>query len=227
MSQFRQLVEKFIKEAHYPENFNIEEFSSIPTFKGRLQYCDKKLQRLGVGSSRIVYKINDERVLKIAKNTKGVAQNQKEADFGRNAYGITTNIYDIDYDNYSWIEMELAYPIKKGEVNNLIGISFEELIGVICYIHDEYAKSNDQLFKKYNYDSTMIKEIMEKQVYTEKNSFLYQLYTFLLDYQPSYIYDYCRIKNWGKVLRNGQWQMVITDDGFDENVAKLYHKSLQ
>ena len=54
-SQFRQLVEKFIKEAHYPENFNIEEFSSIPTFKGRLQYCDKKLQRLGVGSSRIVH----------------------------------------------------------------------------------------------------------------------------------------------------------------------------
>lgn len=223
MSRFRLLVEKFIKEAHYPENFSIEEFSNIPSFKGRLQYCDERLQKLGAGSSRIVYKIDNERVLKIAKNNKGIAQNQKEADFGRNAYGVTAEVHDVDYDNYTWIEMELAYPIKKSEVKSIIGVNFEDLIGIICYIHDEYARPGERVFERYNQSTTSIKQLMQDLVYTEKNEFLYHLYTFLSDYQPNYVYDYCRIKNWGKVLRNGQWEMVIIDDGFDENVAKLYH----
>ena len=223
MSHFRTLVEKLIKEAHYPENFSMEEFSNIPSFKGRLQYCDERLKKLGAGSSRIAYKIDDERVLKIAKNSKGIAQNQKEADFGRNTYGVTAKVYDVDYDNYTWIEMELAYPIKKPEVKSLIGVTFEDLISLICYMHDEYAGPGEKVFERYKQNSASTKEIMEELVYTEKNEFLYHLYTFLLDYQPNYIYDYCRIKNWGKVLRNGQWEMVIIDDGFDENVAKLYH----
>ena len=224
MTYFRKIVENILNEIDSTQAFNIEEFSKLHSFQKRVQYCNERLQRLGAGSSRIAYKLNEERVLKIAKNSKGIAQNEKEADFGRNNYGITTYVYDVDSDNYTWIEMELAYPIKKSEVKSLIGVDFSQLIGIICYMHDEYARPGEKIFERYNQDPSSIKKIMEDEVYTENNEFLYRLYTFLSDFQPKIVSDYCHIKNWGKVLRNNTWEMVIVDDGFDENVAKLYYR---
>lgn len=63
-----------IKEMTYPETFNMEEFKSISRFASRIKYCETHLQRISSGSGRIVYKIDDEKVLKLAKNPKGVAQ---------------------------------------------------------------------------------------------------------------------------------------------------------
>lgn len=220
-SRFRNIVEATLKEIH-DSRFDLDEFSRIPTFKGRIQYCDERLEKLGAGSSRIVYKIDENKVLKIAKNNKGIAQNTREADFGRNRYGVTTELYNADMDNYTWVEMERAYPVKKSEVQSIIGVTFLDLCAIICYIHDEYCRPNDRIFARYGHDPSSIKEIMEKEVYTEKNEFLYRLYGYLSDYQPSTVADYCRINNWGKVIRNGQPDLVIVDDGYDEEVAKLY-----
>lgn len=220
-SQFREIVERTIKEVQ-DSSFNLDTFASIPSFKKRIQYCDERLEKLGAGSSRIVYKLTEERVLKIAKNNKGIAQNTREADFSRNAYGITAELYNADMDNYTWVEMERAYPIKKSEVQSITGVTFLDLCAIICYIHDEYSRPNDKIYARYGHDPSSIKEIMEKEVYTEKNEFLYRLYTYLSNYQPSTIADYCRIQNWGKTRHNGSWEMVIIDDGYDENVAKLY-----
>ena len=60
----------------YPTSFNIEEFKQLKSFNQRIQYCEQHLQRISSGSSRIVYKIDDEKVLKLAKNKKGLAQNE-------------------------------------------------------------------------------------------------------------------------------------------------------
>jgi hypothetical protein len=60
-----------LTEMAYPTNFSLEEFSQIRSFKGRVDYCEQRLQRLGSGSSRIAYKVDDEKCLKIAKNQKG------------------------------------------------------------------------------------------------------------------------------------------------------------
>ena len=90
MTYFRKIVENILNDIDSTQAFNIEEFSKLHSFQKRVQYCNERLQRLGAGSSRIAYKLNEERVLKIAKNSKGIAQNEKEADFGRNNYGITT-----------------------------------------------------------------------------------------------------------------------------------------
>ena len=220
-SRFRNIIEAALKEIA-ETRFSIEEFSRIPTFKGRIQYCDERLEKLGTGSSRIVYKLDDNKVLKIAKNNRGIAQNTREADFGRNAYGVTTELYNADTDNYTWVEMERAYPVKKSEVQSIIGVTFLDLCAIICYIHDEYCRPNERIYAKYGHDSSTIKEIMEKEVYTEKNSFLFKLYHYLSDYQPTTIADYCRINNWGKVIRDGKPTLVIVDDGYDEEVAKLY-----
>ena len=57
-SRFRNIVEATLKEI-YNSRFDLDEFSRIPTFKGRIQYCDERLEKLGTGSSRVVYKIDE------------------------------------------------------------------------------------------------------------------------------------------------------------------------
>lgn len=129
-------IEEPLEEMAYPTNFNLNEFSQISTFIGRKKYCDERLQKIGAGSSRIVYRVDDEKVLKIAKNKKGLAQNEHEADWGRNNYEIFAKIYEADTNNYTWIEMELATKAKPTDFKRLVGISWQELCLTIEYIYD-------------------------------------------------------------------------------------------
>ena len=69
---------KIINEMAYPFSFNMDEFKMLKTFAARIKYCQARLQRISSGSSRIVYKIDSEKVLKLAKNRKGIAQNEAE-----------------------------------------------------------------------------------------------------------------------------------------------------
>ena len=66
----------------YPSSWNIEEFKSLRSFAERKRYCDANLQKIASGSGRIVYKVDNQKVLKLAKNKKGVAQNEIESELG-------------------------------------------------------------------------------------------------------------------------------------------------
>ena len=59
--------QNFIKEA-YPESFSFEEFNNIRSYNGKLKYANQRLKKISSGSSRVVYQVDNERVLKIAKN---------------------------------------------------------------------------------------------------------------------------------------------------------------
>lgn len=189
-------IEEPLEEMAYPTNFNLNEFSQISTFIGRKKYCDERLQKIGAGSSRIVYRVDDEKVLKIAKNKKGLAQNEHEADWGRNNYEIFAKIYEADTNNYTWIEMELATKAKPTDFKRLVGISWQELCLTIEYIYDIYKPNKNPYYVK-RYDSRLMDEFMEKEVYSEKNDFLYNLYTYMTDYQPMIIGDWTRITELG------------------------------
>ena len=71
------LWEQFIEE-DYPASFNMDEFKMLRSFNARINYCQARLKRISSGSSRIVYQIDDELVLKLARNVKGLAQNEAE-----------------------------------------------------------------------------------------------------------------------------------------------------
>lgn len=59
------------------DGFSFETLTSLSSYKKRIAYCKQMLgQPIGNGSSRIVFQISDERVLKVAKNQKGIAQNE-------------------------------------------------------------------------------------------------------------------------------------------------------
>jgi hypothetical protein len=59
--------------------FSLDEMVAQRTFKKRLEYCKNMLgEPADKGSSRIVFDIDDETVLKLAKNRKGIEQNLEE-----------------------------------------------------------------------------------------------------------------------------------------------------
>ena len=91
----------------YPTSFDIQQFKQIRSFAEKIRYCDSRLIKLGSGSGRIVYQIDDEKVLKLAKNAKGIAQNAVEAEGYIQNYSIAARVFETD-DNDSFVEMELA-----------------------------------------------------------------------------------------------------------------------
>ena len=54
----------------YPSSWNIEEFANLKSFNQRKNYCEQNLRRISSGSGRIVYQVDNEKVLKLAKNKK-------------------------------------------------------------------------------------------------------------------------------------------------------------
>jgi len=100
-------IRKIIREMAYPTSFNMEEFKQIRSFSERVRYCENRLRRISSGSGRIVYQIDDQKVLKLAKNQKGIAQNEVESDNFLQSYSIVARVFEGD-DNDTFVEMELA-----------------------------------------------------------------------------------------------------------------------
>ncbi len=83
----------------YDEFLNfLDKFEEIKSFSGKIKAADQTLQRIGSGSGRVVYDIDGTKVLKVAKNQKGVAQNEVESGVGRDSYfdNIVTEVYESD-----------------------------------------------------------------------------------------------------------------------------------
>lgn len=73
------------------------------------------LPYMGVGSSRVVYALSTGKVLKIAINDKGVAQNEAEHEVSRDPSlkYIGARVYETD-PNYYWSVMEVAKIYESG-----------------------------------------------------------------------------------------------------------------
>lgn len=203
----------------YPSNFDLDYFAQIPTFRGRIQYCDERLQKLGSGSSRIAYKVDDQKVIKIAKNQKGLAQNEKEMDWGRNNYGVFGIIYEADTENHTWIEMELASKAKASDFKRILGVSWEETTALIDYIFSLSSQCRYQM-----YFNERIKKLYEKLIVEEASEFFLSLNMYIFDYQPWSVNDWTVLNNWGIVIRNGKEDLVIIDDGWSEEIWNKYYK---
>lgn len=209
-----------LSEMAYPANFSLEVFSKLHTFKERIAYCKSRLKQLGVGSSRIAFQVDDTKVLKIAKNRKGIAQNEHESEFGRNNYGCFAELFNYDDKGYTWIEIELARRAKAQDFKKFFGVTLDFLSDILEYI---YSKYHSTMFYK---PSEKVKKYIEDEIYSEHNMPLYELYTYVSDYQPDMatLNDWKAISNWGVVNRNGKEKLVIIDDGFNENVYNKFYK---
>jgi len=206
-----EVIESMIGE-DYPSSFNMEEFKSLTSFNARIKYCQENLQRISSGSGRIVYKIDDEKVLKLAKNKKGVAQNEIEISHSQyhDIEDVVAQVFDYHPQDL-WSEMELARKVRLNDFKRITGFSFEDYSSVLLSYSDRdkprptYPKVDPELSDAM-WDDEFVSGI--------------------LDYVGNYdlpVGDLVRLNSYGIVQRNGEDTIVIIDYGLDKNTYTSYY----
>lgn len=212
-SQYKK-IQKSLEE-DYPTTWNVEEFANLKTFKDRIQYCENNLIRLGSGSSRITYKIDDTKVLKLAKNKKGIAQNEVEVDHSNDYIldNIVAQIFHHD-ENFQWVEMELARKLTLSMFQKITGVSFENYTSAINYYHNDInARRGQRVYgKPDNFD-----ELWD-------NEFVSGILDMIGNYSHLPIGDFLKLSSYGVVKREyGDW-IVFIDYGLNDEVYEKHYK---
>ena len=209
----------FLNESPLPDTWDKDKFKQRPaikTFRDIIEYASEKADEVGRGSSRVAFKIdykNQDTVLKIAKNEKGLSQNKQEIgylsdDFIKNL-NITIPMIDYDTDNIKpkWIHTELADKAEEQDFINELNVTLKEFV----------------LFCRY---SILPPKNLDKDAHglidSKINKNLYKSFTkLLLHYNDLEAGDLLRIENWG-IYKN---KLVIIDIGFDSTSKALYSLS--
>ena len=209
-NKLRKIIREIIEE-EYPSSFDMDFFKSLSSFRSRVEYCKNLLQYIKGGSSRKVYKINEDKVLKLAFNKKGIAQNKVEVQLGNDSYinYLFTKIYDFD-PNFLWIEAELAQKVNYTKFKEILGYSFQDFA-------DALQKYNPN--SKIDYSIVINKETEEAIIDSE-------FFSDVMDLMSGYkipVGDLTRISSYGIVKRNGEEDIVIVDYGLNQDVQKQYY----
>lgn len=218
MKFLRKYIRTILKEnleEDYPQSFNMETFKSLRSFNQRVKYAEQHLQRIGSGSSRIVYKIDDEKVLKLAKNAKGVSQNEIEIQYSGyyDIRDVVARVFDHDENNL-WVEMELARKVSKGDFKRITGFNFEDYAAAV---NNHGIEVNRRLNRGTKMDVS--KELVEKMW---EDEFVYEIFDFIGGYDLP-VGDLMRLSSYGIVTRNGQDAIVLVDYGLTEEVFSTHY----
>lgn len=204
-------VKKYLNEA-MSEQFSFETLKSIQSFRGRLKYCAETLGfRIGSGSSRTCFQLDDNRILKLALNAKGIAQNEVEArtDYNLDSLDIRPEIYDeTDYENNWFIVCEYVLPAKANDFNKTLGISWDDFCDFVRTCNHEKKGGTPPI------DWDTMQEMMDN------NDKLWSIHDYIANYDAP-IGDLLRLCNYGLSKSNG---IIILDTGLDDYVLNNFYR---
>jgi hypothetical protein len=199
----------------YDEFLNnfLNKFEEIRSFAGKIKFANEYLSRIGSGSGRVVYDIDGEKVLKIAKNAKGIAQNGEEANIGN--YDDTRHIVAKVFkspDDDSYLISEKGKKVNERRIKELTKIpSLHDLHSFLM----NYTSQNNGGRKIFDQDK-------EVEQFLWDNEFAYDLAQFISNYSQS-AGDMGRPSTYGEVLRDGQPAIVLTDYGLSDEVYNSHY----
>jgi hypothetical protein len=106
----------------------LQSLAPLKSFAARKRACDARWPKIGAGSSRIVYDLGNGTVLKLAKNQKGIAQNETEADHCMRQWHGDVLAQTLAYDpDARWIVQQYAAKARKADFLAQFGVSLEEI----------------------------------------------------------------------------------------------------
>lgn len=194
------------------KDFDVNKFKSLNSYAKKIKYAKEMMGKpLGTGSSRMVFIIDDTKVLKLAKNQKGLIQNEVEIGWADNYYfdNLLANVIDFDENNL-WVIMELAKKVKKSDFKRLWGINFQDMFDYLNYV---YNINNG----KRSYISDEVKEIMDE------SEDVAEVVDFMLN-GDSLAGDLGNVSSWGLVKRDGVETLVLIDFGITNKIYQSYYK---
>lgn len=196
----------------FKQNF-LPKFLNINSYAGKIKFANQNLERIGSGSGRIVYNIDGEKALKLAKNAKGVAQNEAEANAGyyMDTQNIVAKVFD-NADDYTWLISELAKKVTKKRIEELTGIPS---LNDLYYFLKNFKDLNNGKRKIFG-------QKKEMEDFLWENEFVNDLVDFIANYNQS-VGDMGRPSTYGEVLRDGQPTIVLTDYGLNDEVYDTHY----
>lgn len=174
----------------------------------------KKFTDIGGGSGRHVYEFKDGRVVKVAKNPKGIGQNEVECSLGQDYYAenMVAKVYYCA-ENYSFLISEKAEKMSVGKFKSMVGISFNDLKEYIMWMGNQ----NNRILVKSQVDKELIEELHE-------NEFIMDFSDLIRNYGlEETIMEFTRSSSWGIVNRDGENKVVIIDYGLNDEVFKNHY----
>lgn len=208
---------KFLTEMPLPVDWDKEKMGGKNSFASQIRYAKEKAKQIGSGSSRVAFVVPYEgrqTVLKIAKNSKGLAQNEHEAglfnDYYLSGLGVTIPMIDYDEDSItpSWIHTEFATKAKDSDFKKATGLNLRELM---LYAKMGSGKERDERYKKW------FDEQIER---LEDNDLADGIINLIGNYDLP-VGDFERLANWG--VYDGS--PVIIDLGLSNDIlTSLYSK---
>ncbi len=205
------IVENMMVE-DYPSTFDMEHFKTLNSFAQRVKYCEEHLKRISSGSSRIVYMVDNTKVLKLAKNKKGLAQNEVEIQWGQDSYfeSILAHTFMYHPDDL-WVEMELARKVTKKDFMRIAECSIEDMYTYLTNF-DSLNHGRPAIFRM----DPQLKEALDE------NEFVQQIQDFMANIDAP-AGDFGRLSSYGIVQRNGQDDIVLIDFGLTNDVYQTYY----
>lgn len=142
-------IREYLNEQVLSTN-DIDNFKQLHKFSDRMKYADENYKLLNKGTGRYVYDINNEYVLKLAKNNKGIEQNKTEINISKNGKynDITANVVEFD-NNGLYLIQQKAYRLTEQGFKDITGL---QLQGFLYYLrHDkEWDGENVKFYNKVN-----------------------------------------------------------------------------
>jgi len=176
--------------------------NSLNNFDDRIAFAKKKHALIGEGSSRVVFKLSEDSVIKIAKNEKGVSQNLEESK--PQMQRDCTNRILLSDTHGNWIVVRLAKRISKNRFKELTGFDFDSFSNLLFYkFNNEASGWKDSK----NYNDIMSSDLFEC------------LTSWIIECDPQ-IGDIIKIDSWGEV----DSKPVLMDYGLSKKIYRDYYE---
>jgi hypothetical protein len=182
----------------------LSNLEKLETYQARKQYAENNLKHLSSGSSRIVYLTPDKTILKLAKNDRGIAQNEAEANPKMRSKFLNETIKYAS--NFSWMETYYLDKISKHEFEDMTSLRFDDFGDSIRYALKDVSGNTD-LEKPKNFAKVEKSEIYKE---LKRIGLQFQL-------MPG---DLARISSWG--TKDGL--PVLIDAGLTADVFEDYYE---
>ena len=241
----------------YQEGFSFETLSMIGngSFPGdynpeaQMRYCEKWLgEPVSEGSSRIVYTLSDNMVLKLANECYtdgGIAQNRREFSLYQKINSpLLTRIFYHD-KRFTYLVSESVLPCSVEDFEKILGIPYNHVyrqnsvkiptsdggdynIGFNKYFHNikqpseesEVAISDILLYIEYRYVNRGKRIETDIEETIKKSKWLKELVKLVSKTKMTDL----SIDNFGLVNRDGKPMIVILDSGFNNRIWRQYYK---
>lgn len=182
----------------------LKKISDAKEFSKKINIAKENFDFLGEGSSRVVFKLSDDYVIKIAKNDKGIAQNLSE--MRPELQTSVTNKILVGDKKGSYIITSFAEDITEKEFEELTDMNFKQFSAAILYKFNQEDEKNFPKPRDY--------EEIKKNEYFKKMIDLIVHHDLLEG-------DAVRISSYGKIGN----KVKLVDYGLDRDIyKKLYNK---